>query len=90
LLVFARGNAKLALTLPLLDYIERRHRGDLGGDLAAIHMAQLEWFRAELSRVASVQQVQGELALLRANIDGQVHVHRYMMDAKRERLEVDK
>lgn len=90
LLVFARGNVKLSLTLPLLDYIERRHRGDLGGDLAAIHMAQLEWFRAELSRVASAQQIQGELALLRANIDGQVHVHRYMMDAKRERLEIDK
>lgn len=90
LLFFARGNAKLALTLPLLDYIERRHRGDLGGDLAAIHMAQLEWFRAELSRVSSMQQIQGEIALLRANIDGQVRVHHYMIDKKCEKLEVDK
>jgi hypothetical protein len=90
LLVFTRSDVKLPLTLPLLDYIERRHRGDLGGDLAAIHLAQLEWFRAELSRVSSMQQAQNELGLLRANIDGQVHVHRYMMDAKCERLEIDK
>lgn len=89
-LVYTRGDVRLALTLPLLDYIERRQRGDLGGDLAAIHLAQLEWFRAELSRVSSMQQAQSELALLRANIDGQVHVHRYMMDANCERLEIDK
>lgn len=87
-LKFWRGNVSLYLTLPLLDYIEKRHEGDLGDELAEIHMAQLEWFRAELASATSVRDDQSDFAILRANIDGQVKVHRYMVDWKKDRLEI--
>ena len=89
MLKFRRGSVSLPLTLPLLDYIEKRHEGDLGDELAEIHMAQLEWFRAELSSATSVHSDQSDFALLRANIDGQVKVHRYMVDWENNRLEID-
>lgn len=89
MLKFSQGSVSLPLTLPLLDYIEKRHEGNLGDELAEIHMAQLEWFRAELSSATSVHSDQSDFALLRANIDGQVKVHRYMVDWENNRLEID-
>lgn len=88
LLEFRDGVVRLPLTLPLLDYIERRHAGNLGGELAQIHLAQLEWFRAELLRVAAERDEDGEIRLLRAGVDGQVHLHRYLLDVARQTLEV--
>ena len=88
LLRFNEGKVVLELTLPLLDYIQRRHSGELGSDLARIHLAQLEWFRSELLRVnQKKQQDLTEIGLLRAGIDGQVHFYRYFLDEKNQRLE---
>lgn len=78
----------LPLPLPLLDYIQRRHNGELGSELARIHLAQLEWFRAELLRsVSTPDPASGQVVLLRAGIDGQVYLHHYLLDDQRQRLE---
>ena len=89
LLQFRKGVVKLPLTLPLLDFIENRVAGDLGSELARIHLAQLEWFRAELLRVLGDRSDPFRIQLLRAGIDGQVHAHRYLLDNDRQVLEVD-
>ena len=90
MLVFNDGAVCLPLTLPLLDYIERRHAGDLGSELAQIHLAQLEWFCAELLQNNTAQQDRGEIKLLRAGIDGQVHIHCYLLDSSTQKLEIDR
>ena len=88
LLRFREGEVELELTLPLLDYIQRRHVGELGSELARIHLAQLEWFRAELLRtVGQNSRELGEIRLLRTGIDGKVHLHRYLLDEENQRLE---
>jgi hypothetical protein len=90
LLRYQRGKVQLELTLPLLDYIQRRHVGELGNELARIHLAQLESFRAKLLRENQpADQLAGVIALLRAGIDGQVHLHRYLLDEHHQRLERD-
>ena len=88
LLRFDEGKVALELTLPLLDFIQRRDVGELGSDLARIHLAQLEWFRAELLRVHQIkQQDSTKIELLRAGINGQVRFYRYFLDEKNQRLE---
>jgi len=88
LLCFKLQNICLPLTLPLLDYIEGRHFGELGGELAAIHLAQLEWFRSELLRANSDQYEASNVQLLRAGIDGEVHIHRYILDNENMKMEI--
>lgn len=87
-LVFSTTDLRLDLTLPLLDFIEDRHRGELGGDLAQIHLAQLEWFGAELLRFAAKNSNNLEVSVLRATINGEVELSRYFVDEKTRRLEV--
>jgi hypothetical protein len=89
ILQFRNGVVRLPLTLPLLDFIENRVAGDLGSELARIHLAQLEWFRAELIRVLGDSADPSRIHLLRAGIDGQVHAHRYLLDTDRQVLEID-
>ena len=87
-LSFDKGKADLHLTLPLLDYIRRRDAGELGNALSPIHQGQLDWFRAELLRVtADKRQGEDEIALLRAGIDGEVNVHRFLLDMHNNVLE---
>lgn len=89
-LYFKSEKIALPLPLPLLDYIQLRHAGELGSELARIHLAQLEWFRAELLRVTPpASQSVGEIMLLRAGIDGQVYVHRYLLDDQKQKLDRD-
>lgn len=89
LLSYREGKAVLKLGLPLLDYIQSRDRGELGGELGRIHWAQLETFRAELLREVGKNRNSEEIALLRAGIDGQVNLHRFLFDPARNSLEVD-
>ncbi|MBV2089320.1 MAG: hypothetical protein KUF72_00365 [Candidatus Thiodiazotropha sp. (ex Ctena orbiculata)] len=84
---FDRGRAELALNLPLLDYIRRRDAGELGNALSPIHQAQLDWFRAKLLRVTETRRREDEIELLRAGIDGEVHLHRFLLDQKKGKLE---
>lgn len=85
-LSYQKGKVELTLTLPLLDYIHARSIGSLGNGLAPIHLAQLEWFRAELLRIPSNCST-GEIGLLRSGIDGEVKLHRYVVDEQKQRLE---
>jgi hypothetical protein len=88
ILSYQKGKPELELTLPLLDYIRRRDAGELGNALSPIHQGQLDWFRAELLRVtADRRQGEDEFALLRAGIDGEVHIHRFLLDRDKEILE---
>jgi len=87
-LSFDRGRARLDLTLPLLDYIRRRDAGELGNALSPIHQAQLDWFRAELLKVTEDRRRRkDEIELLRAGIDGEVHLHRFLLDQDQNILE---
>lgn len=83
-----KDTATLFLTLPLLDYIQDRSTGSLGNKLAPIHLAQLEWFRAQLLKV-SKQKNGEEITLLRAGIDGEIETHNYILDQQKQQLEQD-
>lgn len=85
---FDRGKAELVLSLPLLDYIRRRDAGELGNSLSPIHQAQLDWFRATLLEVtANRRRPEDEIELLRAGVDGEVHLHRFLLDLNENFLE---
>lgn len=87
-LSFDRGSADLDLTLPLLDYIRCRDAGELGNALSPIHQAQLDWFRAKLLKVTADRRHRGdEIELLRAGLDGEVHLHRFLLDQDKGILE---
>ncbi len=85
-LSYRQGMVELRLTLPLLDYIHDRSIGSLGNRLAPIHLAQLQWFRAELLKISPNNPI-GEISLLRSGIDGEVKAYRYVVDEHKQRLE---
>ncbi|WP_200387614.1 hypothetical protein [Thiocapsa imhoffii] len=89
LLRYRDSTIALNLTLPLLDFIERRNSGDLGSELSEIHLAQLEWFRAELLRMNKGHMSMAEITLLKANITGEVYLRRYHLDSHHQTLELD-
>ena len=89
LLRYQKGEPSLPLTLPLLDFIHRRHDGQLGNELSQIHLAQLDWFRAELLKCIGSNSGQSDVIMLRAGIDGQTHLHRYFVDLKNKQLELE-
>lgn len=87
-LSFKKAKAELELNLPLLDYIDRRNAGELGNTLSPIHQAKLECFRsALLQATAETDDNEDEIMLLRASIDGGVHIHRFLLDNKKMTLE---
>lgn len=87
-LSFDREKAKLDLTLPLLDFIRRRDAGELGNALSPIHQAQLDWFQAELLKATvDTRRHDDDIELLRSGIDGEVHLHRFLLDQDRNILE---
>lgn len=87
-LSFVRGDAKLDLTLPLLDFIRRRDAGELGNALSPIHQAQLDWFRAELLKATvDTRRHVDDIELLRSGIDGEVHLHQFLLDQDQNIME---
>jgi hypothetical protein len=89
-LSFKRGKAELDLRLPLLDFIRRRDAGELGNALSPIHQNLLDGFRVRLLQVTAEQRmVQDAITLLRSGIDGEVQIHRFLLDTKRNILEQD-
>lgn len=79
---------ELKLCLPLLDYIQARDSGELGGGLARIHWAQLDTFRAELLKAQPPSDNEEEITLLRVGIDGRIHLHSYVLDYENNALEI--
>ncbi len=84
---YRNGSVALVLSLPLLDYIRRRDVGELGNGLSPIHQAQLDRFAAQLLDARDTVGYPGEIAFLRAGIDGGVAVYRYFFDEKEQTLE---
>jgi hypothetical protein len=84
----SQPNIQLKLYLPLLDYIHARAKGELGGELARIHWAQLDTFRAELLETKNTPSDEEEITLLRVGIDGRIHLHSYVLDSKHKILEI--
>jgi hypothetical protein len=85
---FNRGKVDLLLSLPLIDYIRCRDAGELGNELSPIHRAQLDWFRARLLEVTTeTRRNDDEIALLYAGIDGEVDLHRFLIDKDQGILE---
>jgi hypothetical protein len=88
-LVYKPGNLSLLLSLPLIDFIYWRHEGKIGTKLSQIHLAQLEWFRAELLKFVSPKSGQSEVVMLRVGINGEIHRHCYFLDIESNRLEIE-
>jgi hypothetical protein len=87
-LTFKTANVKLALNMPLLDFIRRRDAGELGNMLSPIHQGQLDGFRAELLETTKDRrESDSEVELIRAGIDGVMHTHRYISDSDEGILE---
>lgn len=81
-------DAKLMLSLPLLDYIQTCSVGSLGNQLVPIHLAQLELFRSKLLKVTQQNSPNtDEITVLRAGIDGVVKTHHFYLDREKSRLE---
>lgn len=81
-------DAKLMLSLPLLDYIQTCSIGSLGNQLVPIHLAQLEWFRSKLLKVAEQETSNNdEFIVLSAGVDGTVKTNKFYIDRDKNRLE---
>lgn len=81
-------DAKLMLSLPLLDYIQTCSIGSLGNQLVPIHLAQLEWFRSKLLKVAEKETSSNEeFIVLSAGVDGTVKTNKFYIDRDKNRLE---
>lgn len=81
-------DAKLMLSLPLLDYIQTCSIGSLGNQLVPIHLAQLEWFRSKLLKVAEQENSNNdEFIVLSVGVDGTVKTSKFYIDRDKNRLE---
>ncbi|MGJ7459419.1 serine/threonine-protein kinase [Halomonas sp. RA08-2] len=82
--VLRHNSAQLTLTLPLLDYIVGRSRGELTGELDAIHRASLDQFRGEL--LDSRHLDQDVITVLQIDADGDVKTHTFSADDDGQKL----
>jgi serine/threonine protein kinase len=82
--VIAHYDARLELTLPLLDYVISRNRGELTGDLDAIHRASLEAFRAQL--LDSPKGDSDVITVLQIDADGEASTHRFSVESEGKKL----
>ncbi|MFU2489579.1 protein kinase domain-containing protein [Thauera sp. WH-1] len=73
--VYKPTGVRLSLTLPLLDYIISRSRGELTGELDAIHRASLEQFRGALLAEHSLDDE--VVTVLELDAQGELHTHRF-------------
>ncbi len=78
------ASARLELTLPLLDHIVSRSRGELTGELDAIHRASLEAFRGQLLGTRGGDP--DVITVLQINADGEVNTHKFSVDGDGQKL----
>lgn len=83
-LMHGSTGARLPLTLPLLDYIASRSRGELTDELDAIHRASLEQFRGEL--LGAQQLDQDVITVLEIDAEGAMKTHKFSADDGGQRL----
>ncbi|GEK14724.1 hypothetical protein [Aliivibrio fischeri] len=90
ILLFDDGSVKLPLSLPLFDYIQARNRGELGSSLSPIHQSQIDWFQSELLRVTEEDRDDDdEVCIIKAGINGDVTIHRFLFDSEQGVLEIE-
>ncbi|MEB4593558.1 hypothetical protein VSS37_21450 [Candidatus Thiothrix sp. Deng01] len=81
-------DAKLMLSLPLLDYIQTCSIGSIGNQLVPIHLAQLEWFRSKLLKISEHETTNNdEFIVLSAEVDGTVKTSHFYIDKSKNTLE---
>lgn len=87
---YKKGQASLALSLPLYDYIQARSAGELGSSLSPIYQSQIDWFQSELLRVTEEYRddEDDEITMLKAGINGEVSVHNFLIDSEHATLEI--
>lgn len=87
-LAYRHAPVSLKLPLPLLDFIRRRDQGEVSSGLSPIQLVQLDRFQAELLEVSHKLPARpGEIAFLRAGINGEVGAYRYFLDEQERTLE---
>ncbi len=87
---FDKGVVILPLSLPLLDHIQLISSGEIGNDLSPIHKGKFDWFCSELLRATSDERRDiEEVELLRSSIDGEVKVHKFILDTEDNKLELE-
>tara|TARA_R110001583_G_scaffold154593_1_gene306291 strand:+ start:9169 stop:10947 length:1779 start_codon:yes stop_codon:yes gene_type:complete len=87
---FQKGRVIMPLNLPLIDYIRSISEGEIGNDLSPIHKGKFDWFNSELLRATSDERKDvEELELLRSGIDGEVKVHKFILDEEDNKLELN-
>ncbi|HAS6872952.1 TPA: hypothetical protein GRI61_22150 [Vibrio parahaemolyticus] len=91
ILTFENGRVELPLSLPLFDYIQARNRGELGSSLSPIHQSQINWFQSELLRITQkeIEDDDDELCIIKAGINGEVTIHRFLLDSEQGVLEIE-
>ncbi|MFA0063840.1 hypothetical protein BCS96_09170 [Vibrio breoganii] len=91
ILTYKNGIAVLPLSLPLFDYIFARHRGEIGSSLSPIYQSQIDGFQSELLRVTEAERddTDDELCIIKAGINGDVSIHRYLLDTEKGMLEIE-
>ncbi|QFU01023.1 Serine/threonine-protein kinase PknD [Halomonas sp. THAF5a] len=82
--VLVHNSARLGLTLPLLDYIVSRSRGEITGELDAIHRASLDQFRGALLGTGHAHQ--DVITVLQIDADGEVMTHKFSANSDGQRL----
>ncbi|WP_165855180.1 protein kinase domain-containing protein [Marinobacter sp. JSM 1782161] len=74
-LTYGSTKARLALPLPLLDYIISKDQGELTSDLDAIHGASLEQFRSDL--LEHIPHKSDTVELLEIDAQGDLRTHKF-------------
>ena len=86
-LSYDRDKATLPLSLPLLDYIKQRSSGELGTELSPIYQSQLDAFQSALIRMGESSSYDDEIEILQTGVDGEVRLHRFVLDKENNSLE---
>lgn len=90
-LTFENDSVEMPLSLPLFDYIQARNRGELGSSLSPIYQSQIDRFQSELLRVTQEgrEEDDDELCIIKAGINGDVTIHRFLLDSEQGVLEIE-
>jgi len=71
--------ASILLSLPILDYITTRSRGDLENTLDPIYLHQFDYFRAQLLDLQRAGLDRDLITLLRVGLDGKVGFYNFAL-----------
>jgi hypothetical protein len=85
--------SRLALSLPLFDFIKSRSQGLIEDGLSPIHQAEIDYFQSSLMQIVKREQSSGDdssLIIIKAGINGEVSEHEMLLEENEMVLEVIK